>query len=467
MMRIANRHKRAGFTLTEMMVATALCLFIMAVIAQAFGSATKTFSNMRTAGQLQEKLRGGITVIRRDLANDHFGPPYTFNGGPHVANQRMELPGWVPPESGYFEMVQVNPNSNAAAYVPSSYPEPALAPVTDPEGLWSTRADGSRANIIRFTTRVPNGPPNELFNSELDPHPNLIQDTRINEFPFASQNIVYSRWVEVAYFLVPEPSGATTPSGNPLYVLCRRTRQLAPKGVYIAYDDPASYPPFAGKTPALGMAARYPDMAIVPIPANAPSRPFNGFYLMGPDDLTDRNNRMGGFDATGLTPNGSGGDILMTDVLSYEVKAAWISNPNFNIPGGLYSGSSPNPTQLPYVASVPAVVPSFHTDSPFYDLPRSTLNTAIVGNNRAIFDTWGKVQTYPTPPFPAPPIGPGTVNINDSVDWNKAETVAPGFLAPGVQQPPLRINMRALQIKIRIWDPKAQQARQVTIVQEI
>src|SRR5215207_1695377 len=101
-MRVTRPTARPAFTLTEMMVATALCLFIMLVISQAFGGATKTFTVMRTAGQLQERLRGGITVIRRDLANDHFGPPYFTLNGPKLANQQMHMPDWTLPLSGYF-----------------------------------------------------------------------------------------------------------------------------------------------------------------------------------------------------------------------------------------------------------------------------------------------------------------------------------------------------------------------------
>ena len=69
-----QRRRRAGFTIIEMMVATALVLVIMLIISQAFASASKTFTTMRTAGILQERIRGGSSILRRDLSSDHFAP---------------------------------------------------------------------------------------------------------------------------------------------------------------------------------------------------------------------------------------------------------------------------------------------------------------------------------------------------------------------------------------------------------
>ena len=66
-MRIQRSTPRTGFTLMELLVATALILFIMAIIAQAFGAASKTFTTMRTAGQLQERNRTATNIIRKDL----------------------------------------------------------------------------------------------------------------------------------------------------------------------------------------------------------------------------------------------------------------------------------------------------------------------------------------------------------------------------------------------------------------
>src|SRR5947209_10506301 len=138
-----QRRSRAGFTLVEMMVATALVLVIMLIISQAFASASKTFNTMRTAGFMQEKLRGGVNILRKDLGNDHYGPPYgSALNGPHVSDQRLDRVGWAPPRSGYFSLRHLSPS----IIEPVNNPFPL--PPTDGEKLTSTRAD---SHVMQFT----------------------------------------------------------------------------------------------------------------------------------------------------------------------------------------------------------------------------------------------------------------------------------------------------------------------------
>src|SRR5262245_52803952 len=166
-----QRRERVAFTLVEMLVAVALTLFIVAIIAEAFGAATKTFSTMRTAGQLQERTRGGAIVLRLDLAAEHFDGPYIGGrGGPRVGDQRLDLAGWMPPRKGYFEIRQFT----------SAIPEPVQffinngTAMTDGEGLPSTRAGLDpnpnifpSGHILRFTVKLPDLPAAELYSAEL------------------------------------------------------------------------------------------------------------------------------------------------------------------------------------------------------------------------------------------------------------------------------------------------------------
>src|SRR5579859_1542774 len=62
------RHRRA-FTIVELMVALALIIFIMTIIAAAFGSAGKTYRDLKAAGDLAEQLRSALNLLRRDLAS--------------------------------------------------------------------------------------------------------------------------------------------------------------------------------------------------------------------------------------------------------------------------------------------------------------------------------------------------------------------------------------------------------------
>src|SRR5437899_1994936 len=108
---------RTGFTLVEMLVATALVLMIMLIISTALGSASKTFTTLRTAGILQERGRTGITILRKDLGSDHFAPPYgSARGGPHLSDQRLDQAGWSTPRAGYFEIRQLpDPTTGGAS----------------------------------------------------------------------------------------------------------------------------------------------------------------------------------------------------------------------------------------------------------------------------------------------------------------------------------------------------------------
>ena len=72
MTRHHSNERRAAFTLVEMLVASALILFMMWIIASAFEKALTSFRVLKTAGDMQEKLRAAATAIRRDLTRPHF-----------------------------------------------------------------------------------------------------------------------------------------------------------------------------------------------------------------------------------------------------------------------------------------------------------------------------------------------------------------------------------------------------------
>jgi hypothetical protein len=461
-----KRPVRAAFTLVEMMVAMALTLFIMAIIAEVFGSAQRTFSAMRTAGQLQERMRSGAMVLRRDLQSEHFDGPFVAGrGGPRVGDQRLDQAGWVPPPRGYFEIRQFAPS----IFEPVQYFANNGFAMTDGEGIVSTRADGpttanpnNNGHVLRMTVRLPDLSAPELFSAELpttvtvqtpngpQPFP-LAINNQINSF-VTGQSFVYSRWGEVQYFL--KATGDTTPQTTngpslPLYSLRRRVRLLAPNGVPI---------PNVLQTDAALLMARYPDVAIVRTgPGSFPNTV--NIRVLGPDDVRNPGTTVLGdpirmpYSAYSqrMDTNGNmyetGDDILITDVLSFEIKAAWFSNPFFE---NILTGSSP--------ASPDMAPPANNTEAPFADLPQASINPLAPPLNpiyagQRVFDTW--------------------INADDSIDWDKALPTGGqnnglrGFLESWQTQPPLRINVRAVQIKIRVWDAQKEQARQITVIQEI
>src|SRR5690349_21262024 len=101
-----HRERRRAFTLVEMLVASALILFMMWIIASAFEKALTSFRVLKTAGDMQEKLRAAATAIRRDLTRPHFDAPSGATwGGENLGDQQMDNPSiWQPPSQGYFRV---------------------------------------------------------------------------------------------------------------------------------------------------------------------------------------------------------------------------------------------------------------------------------------------------------------------------------------------------------------------------
>jgi hypothetical protein len=311
-------------------------------------------------------------------------------------------------------------------------------------------------------------------------------DPRVNAFINGS-GLLYSRWAEVAYFLTPTQDTnvqTTIPTGGglQLYTLRRRVRLLAPASADY-YMQPAQaiaiiqacqqqYPdvisPFiAGPAPISIQQQQGQNTVILRMPGpealNLPDLDYTPVY-QGVSQTPQYVPRMP------LQPRlTTGDDIVIGDVISFDVKAAWFSNANFNTPP-----SQINPlTGQPGIGNLGTSPPSNtmavgNMDEPFDDLPRSKLTPA---------------QSNPSAPPAAPPLAPnlfdtGTLRLPfvppaDPPDWDQpgafsaTAPVTAGFLTSGATTVPLRVNLRALQIKLRVWDVRAEQARQATIVVEI
>jgi len=454
----------------ELLVATALILFIMAIIAQAFGAASKTFTTMRTAGQLQERNRTATNILRKDMWAPHFGPPYGQYGGTHVMHQRLDQAGWRTPWAGYFEMVQGSPSRYEPGDPtlapdgvikpftnPPNPPVPPAAPpvYTDGEQLYSTRA---RDHMMRFTTFLPQGSASELYCARF--HPFFTTDPRVNAFLVSpgglatnTAGMLYSRWAEVIYFLVatgPQPPLPPDPvemtGGNnprPLHSLRRRVRLLPPREIDYQEISPGVPMTLAyAQQVVIDCQNNFPDVIPPIVLPNLANPAFATLRLPGPETLN--RNRLLRIQAVA---HPTGDDILLTDVISFEIRPTWINNPLFN---AILNGSSPAPEGMA----------DYNTDEPFADLRTSVLRPPPpAGPQFADFDTGTQAPNMPPGSPPA------------DIDWDNpfSTPTSIGFLTPVVNPVPSRINIRGLQIKIRIWDKKAEpgQARQVTIFNEI
>jgi hypothetical protein len=215
----------------------------------------------------------------------------------------------------------------------------------------------------------------------------------------------------VSYFLAD--SGTKTSDGSPLFNLYRRVQLLAeePGAILLAPD---------------------PNFSTVAIPN--PQNPAQTVYAVNTmATLKVLTNRPAPF--TPLTGADAGTDIILSNVVSFEIKANWDSTQGFRkLPPTLAgptggNGDVPNLDypydDLPVIITAPPqpmALPAVNTSSQYEMLPR-------------IFDTAGTQSAEP-------------------------------LLGIGLRYHS-KVRILGLQIKLRIWDSKNSQTRQVTVIQDM
>jgi type II secretory pathway pseudopilin PulG len=384
-----SMRKRAAFTLVEMLVSMALILFIMVILSQAFTTGLGVFRQLKGLGDMEERLRSTSQILRRDLAAYHFenyrklsDPTFWSSDGP--------------PKQGFLRILQSTP---------------IVVEGNDGDSIPSTRAT---SHLLHFTSKLSGQAQGDFATSSLPALAGLPaqftagQDGRYNTPPAlpALPTQYRGRWFEVAYFL--RPAGITTGSSSvPLYTLYRRQRGIIDNANAIQN--------------LTQLATIFPEIACqqngslvnfwIPDDLNNPIRRFGvdqtttlpvDFFV---DPITGK--KVFTYPFLGETDNATlqGADLLLSDVISFEVKA-WV----------------PNVTTTDFldILSVAGLVsgnPSFYGSNPLFNLA-----------GPMAFDTW----------------------------------------APGASSnAPLTVNISALKITIRIWDAKTQQARQLSIIQDM
>ena len=70
---LVSSRARTGFMLVELLVAMALIVFVMAILSESFSAGAAAFRNLKAIGDMAERLRTAAVLLRRDLAETHFG----------------------------------------------------------------------------------------------------------------------------------------------------------------------------------------------------------------------------------------------------------------------------------------------------------------------------------------------------------------------------------------------------------
>jgi prepilin-type N-terminal cleavage/methylation domain-containing protein len=421
--------RRSGFTLVEVLVSMALILFIMSILAAAFGAASQAVSDLKSAGDLAEKLRGATSVLKRDLEEDHFTD---HKNGSNPRLSQLDLGTWlstgIPPSQpyGFFRIFQAQ--ADQPFYEGSDLDNIPSFHQTGASLHYTIALNGTRRSDFLSATVLGNSPLLSNTDPLLGPIDQRYQDSNNNEYN--------SQLAEVAVFLAPtgDQTDGTAGPAQPLFALFRRQFLVVPTGwpqTPVTVQDVA--PP---------QGPQYLEMSTVPTagepgfsspPANltfntmtdlaAPVRRFwmqrtalqaQGAYY--PAANPARYAVMGEVNA-----NFQSADLLMTDVLSFDVRVL--------LKGGSEFVDLFDPTITPFMNKNPAFNQS---------------------TGPMVFDTWSNKKDALT-----------GVDYTNSTTGG-ALTSVPLFKSNGVS-----ITIQAIQITLRVWDFKTKKTRQVTIVQQM
>jgi len=473
-----NPNRRAGFTLVEMLVAAAVSIMLMLILTEAFKQGLDMFRRLRAQGNLMTRLREASTTIRDDLTAPHF-PNYQDPNHPYLSQQDLTNPNWTPPNVGYFRIMQ-GPEPLNAALGAQYANNPFVFEGTDPETIMYTRATN---HMMSFTALRGGSGPDDMFRT-LEPTRNVTNGNPPTVFPrdwiqpqdYRDNVTTFStRWADITYFMAN--TGQTTkpttanPNGLPLFDLCRRVGLLVP---LVGNNDGSTmqaFPPYPNDNPDLSTTQKTAPpvrlnrvgWSVGNISQPEVTQPLFRFGMQAgnpagipafqdPVDQRMRPRRISE-EYPNSNQNRWGDDVLLNDVISFEIKAVWANQDNNNPPDPVTGPSQGGNRQgNVYTWNVPGLGQTLNTDYPFDYLPTSQWannpppappsNTGFaIGGGRSyrVFDTWSANGPY-------------------TFDWkNQFNT----------RSLPLKIRIKALQIRIRVWDRKSEQTRQITIVQDM
>ncbi|MBI3409449.1 MAG: prepilin-type N-terminal cleavage/methylation domain-containing protein [Planctomycetes bacterium] len=430
---------RQGFTLIEMLVAMTLTIFVMVILSQCFILGLETFSNLKTIGDMQEKLRTATNLLRNDLIQDHFEAKRRLTDADIFTTR---------PREGFFKVSQLYASGVDGLDADNLY---SLNASTD--ALLAARNNG---HVLNFTNKQ-RGNRREKFYTALC-RLNLlgVQTNYFNQSSdslFQDQAGTYtSPWAEIAYFVIKtgstvEPLNPLSNIGTPIYALYRSQYLITPDNTAVNNVSP----PFPDTVNDAGGVAfgSYENIACTYLASDATK-----LYFSNPADAAEAppvlgtpgvqfkrtfESRLYGvltnpaprapLDLTSLTQADTrilGASLVLTDVLSFQVQV--ITGP-VNYQGTNYLGTN-DPTYPGY--------------------------PGVDGNKENFVDPIKfKYQTI------APAVAPAGLGFDSSTS-NAFYSDAPAVPTTTFSQ-----KVIGLKITIRLWDGGTRQVRQVTIIQDL
>ena len=429
---LLNRNPRNAFTLVELMVAMALIILMLSIMSQAFVIATGVMQGLKEVADMQEKIRPAITLLQRDLGANHF----------EGSKKLSDLEFWDkgPPKEGYFMLWQ-DKASDVAEGVTNNVTFSQSAALAN--------------HMLAFTVKLPGKSPNDFFDSGLGASfgniffngagtPLGMTDSNIRRFE-SNANLIHSNWAEVAYFLGPHNAGATpvadgntdgknNPPSLPYFNLYRQQKLVLP-----SFN-------ISGVTLPVATAAIKEEISCETSTGtfNKPSDLTVPWKRMGNRTLNHLGNRVGPLFSEFVNPSSKvNTDIIATNVISFDVKL--LTDLRYD-----YEDLTTILSQGSYSAYPPVS------------------NYALANGNAAIrvFDTWTTDQGNAANSIPKYDFGfwnnitgkwqpSGNTAGNNSLIqvWNVTNNTG--------------LNIKAVQISLRIWDQKSNTAKMFVVVQKL
>ncbi len=336
----------------------AIALMVMAAVAQLFGVFGRGVAGSQAAVELSARIRSSGWQLRKDLAGI-----------------TCDVVPWLAPEAdaGYFEYIEGPRNDQSAAH-------------------GTTNLEADTDDVILFTTRATG-----------EPFAGTV----------AGGGTVESQYAEVVWFCKPMP--AQPVSGLTLHNLHRRQLLVCAVPGAGAFANAAS---------TLGGSA---SPFSTRVGSDNRTRPNS----LG--DLTKREHRfLHGGDApyrflgslaagATLTGDQEGDDILLTNVIAFDVRA-------FDAQAGGTGG---------YIDLASGGTQPLGVNPPLFS--GTMMTTGTTATQRAVYDTWSTHYTFPNP-------GSG---------WADASQYATA--------PPYNVALRGIEVRIRCYEPTSRQVRQVTV----
>lgn len=500
-----TRFRRGGFTLVEILLATAISLIMLGAVVAVFASVMQSINQARAMLETSDRLRSAAELLRSDLRGLTVIP--------------------IPPrdpanDEGYFEYTEGPVGQNGQVRPIMQLNDPLVAVnLDDVDGNGNPLPDptvGDNDDILMFTTRSTGEP--------------FVGRCLINGQP----STIYSDTAEVAWFV----------RGNRLY---RQVRLVAPKAMELCdvnkngILDPGEWVP-AGDSGAQNFRRYYDIAAHYDVnrggwvfstlgdltkpenryahrtgdPRNVASFPFHphriaGWQALGLPTLAESASAnmgtqwlgkkegvlpsvtltrlpgpMGAFDfwnnpypfqevdtQTGLLNNAGqlyreSEDLVLTNVIAFDVKI-WDPTALVTVTA---AGAALRPGDLSYLVAPPqqpviggAYVDLAYRPQPPAIGPLSTFSDYPLAKTKlgplAVYDTWSihyEKDGLDQDDANGPDTGTdGFDNDNNGLVDDFGEWEAP---------PPYPAPCRGVQVTIRVFEPDSRQIRQVTIVQD-